>query len=171
MIVGSVTETAQRDPEQVADFIERFAATLVEAGFARMPARVFVALLTTDSGRLTAAELADLLHVSPAAISGAVRYLAQLDLVVRERDRGSRRDHYRLYDDAWYESAVRRERLLARWESSAREGIEALGADTRAGERMAETLAYFEFLRAELPALLERWRAQRTELRSARRAG
>ena len=39
---------------------------------ARMPARVFAALLTTDSGSLTAAGLAAMLHVSPAAISGAV---------------------------------------------------------------------------------------------------
>ena len=74
-----------RDEEAVRRFIERFALDLAEAGMARMPARVFAALLADDDGRLTAAELAELLQVSPAAISGAVRYLAQLRMVSRGR--------------------------------------------------------------------------------------
>jgi hypothetical protein len=41
----------------------------------RMPARVFAAVLVAEDGRRTAAELADQLGVSPAAISGAVPIL------------------------------------------------------------------------------------------------
>ena len=44
----------------------------------RMPARVFAALLASDDGALTSAELGEQLQVSPAAVSGAVRYLAQV---------------------------------------------------------------------------------------------
>jgi predicted transcriptional regulator len=150
-----------RDQEGVQRFVERFAANLEQAGFPRMPARVFVALLSTDSGSLTAAQLAERMQASPAAISGAVRYLVQVNLIAREREPGSRRDRYRVYDDAWYEAVVRRERLLTLWEDSARDGVAALGPDTPAGERMAETLAFFEFLREEMPAVLERWRDQR----------
>jgi predicted transcriptional regulator len=150
-----------RDEAAVARFIERFAANLEQSGVPRMAARVFVALLATDSGSLTAAELAERLHASPAAISGAVRYLTQVGLIGREREPGSRRDRYRVWDDAWYEAIVRRERLLQLWEESAREGVDALGADTRAGKRMAETVAFFEFLEFEMPRLLQRWRAQR----------
>jgi predicted transcriptional regulator len=150
-----------RDQEGVQRFVERFAANLEQAGFPRMPARVFVALLSTDSGSLTAAQLAERMQASPAAISGAVRYLVQVNLIAREREPGSRRDRYRVYDDAWYEAVVRRERLLTLWEDSARDGVAALGPDTPAGERMAETLAFFEFLREEMPAVLERWREQR----------
>lgn len=158
----------RRDPEAVLRFIERYASGLAEAGMARMPARVFVALLATDSGRLTAAELAELLRVSPAAISGAVRYLATVNLVSREREPGSRRDLYRVHDDAWYDAALHRERLLARWEESTREGIEVLGADTPAGERLTETLAFYEFIQEEMPAMLARWRQRRAELRRGR---
>ena len=152
---------AARDEAAVARFVERFAANLEQSGVPRMPARVFVALLATDSGSLTAAELADRLQASPAAISGAVRYLMQVSLIGREREPGSRRDRYRVWDDAWYEAVVRRERLLELWEESAREGVAALGADTRAGARMAETGAFFEFLQREMPALLQRWRDER----------
>ena len=154
--------TAQRDPEAVARFIERFAAILVEAGFPRMPARIFVALLATDSGRRTAAELGELLQISAAGVSGAVRYLTQLNLVLREREPGSRRDHYRVYDDTWYEATVRREQQLARWTISVREGIDALGPDTPAGARLVETLGFLEFLETEMPALLARWHEHRS---------
>jgi predicted transcriptional regulator len=157
-------QVERRDPEAVLRFIERYASGLADAGMARMPARVFVALLATDSGRLTAAELAELLRVSPAAISGAVRYLVQVNVVAREREPGSRRDYYRVHDDAWYEAALHRDRLLARWESSVREGIDALGADTPAGARLNETLAFYEFVHEEVPAMLARWRERKAEL-------
>jgi DNA-binding transcriptional regulator GbsR (MarR family) len=155
-----------RDQHAVSGFIERFAMALTEAGFPRMPARVFAGLLATDSGRLTAADLASLLQVSPAAISGAVRYLAQINLASREREPGSRRDYYRVHDDVWYEAIARRDQVLARWERSLREGIEVLGRDTAAGARMVETLAFFEFLQRELPPLLKRWREQKLALQT-----
>jgi DNA-binding transcriptional ArsR family regulator len=167
----SIPKEAQRDgapartTEAILRFIERYASDLADAGMARMPARVFVALQVTDTGRLTAAELAELLQVSPGAISGAVRYLGQLNLVSREREPGSRRDHYRVHDDAWYESLVRRDRLLERWEASVREGLAVVGADTPAGERLAETLAFYEFSREEIPGMLGRWRERRAQLR------
>jgi predicted transcriptional regulator len=158
---GRGGERAARDEAAVARFVERFAANLEQSGVPRMPARVFVALLATDSGSLTAAELAERLQVSPAAVSGAVRYLTQVSLIARERDPGSRRDRYRVWDDAWYEATIRRERLLMLWEESAREGVEALGPDTGAGARMAETVAFLQFLQREMPALLQRWRDER----------
>ena len=159
-------ELEPRDPEAVSRFVERFAAVLSDAGVPRMPARVFAALLATDSGRLTAAELAEQLRASPAAISGAVRYLIPLNLVSREREPGSRRDHYRVHDDVWYESVAHRERVMALWESRLREGVAALGPGTPAGRRLAETLGFIEFIQAELPAVLARWRdLRRTHVR------
>ena len=62
---------------------------------------------------------------------------------------------------------MRRERMLARWEDSAREGVETLGPASPAGARMAETLAFFAFLADEMPAVLARWRERRDELRSS----
>ena len=144
----------------VSRFVETFASAFVDAGVPRMPSRVFAAILASDAGRLTAAELAEQLQASPAAISGAVRYLIQVSLIVRERDPGSRRDVYAVGDDGWYEAIVRRERLLDVWARAVRQGVDAVGPDTPAGARLAETLAFFEFLQAEMPALLERWRAR-----------
>lgn len=152
-----------RDPEAVRQFVERFASALTDAGLQRMAARVFAAMHTTDSGRLTSAELAEMLRVSPAAISGAVRYLNQFNLIRREREPGSRRDQYVVENDAWYEAVVHRDEAILRWQTSAREGIEALGADTPAGRRMAESLAFFEFIYEELGVLVEKWQKVKAE--------
>ena len=160
-----MTESARtgRDAEAVSRFVESFAAHLVEAGMPRMPARVFAALLSSDEGSMTSAELGEQLRISPAAVSGAVRYLAQAHMVSREREPGSRRERYRVHGDQWYESLANREAVLKRWEGALREGVSSLGPGTPAGRRMAETLAFFEFLEEELAALMERWRERRKQ--------
>jgi predicted transcriptional regulator len=129
-----------------------------------MAARVFVALLVSDDGRRTAAELAEMLRVSPAAVSNAVRYLQQVRLVAREREPGERRDHYRVYSgDTRYEVITRRDEMLTHWQEDLREGIEAVGADTPAGKRLEETRLFYEFMHGELPLLIEKWRKLRSE--------
>ncbi|WP_308191908.1 GbsR/MarR family transcriptional regulator [Kitasatospora humi] len=156
------------DRRALRDFIERFAGVMTDSGVPRMPARVFAALLATDSGRLTSAELAQLLEISPAAVSGAVRYLAQIHLVVREREPGSRRDRYRLLDDVWQEALINRDRTLTLWESSLAEGVELLGEDSPAGARLSASRALFTFLRREMPQLIERWYQERDRLAAGR---
>jgi DNA-binding transcriptional regulator GbsR (MarR family) len=158
---------AERDPEAVRRYIEHYASALAEAGVQRMSARVFSALQCTDSGRLTAAEIAEILQVSPAAVSGAVRYLTQVNLVRREREPGSRRDQYVVADNSWYEAVFSRDRVMGLWEASAKEGVEVLGADTPAGLRMADSLVFFEFIRRELSELQVRWEKYKAERRNA----
>lgn len=154
-----------RDEAAVMRFVERFALTFSEAGVPRMPARVFTALLVSDDGKRTAAELAEMLQVSPAAVSNAVRYLQQTRLVEREREPGARRDHYRVHGgDTWYEVITRRDEMLMRWQEDLLEGVEAVGADTPAGKRLEETRRFYEFLHTEIPLLLEKWRRLRSEL-------
>lgn len=169
---GTEEETRREDRERgegradgaVSRFVERFAAQLVEAGMPRMPARIFAALLASDSGALTSAELGEQLQVSPAAVSGAVRYLTQQHMVSREREPGSRRDLFRVHSNQWYEALANRDGILKRWEDALSEGVAGLGADTPAGRRMAETLAFFEFIEHEMVDMLERWRVHRETL-------
>ena len=160
-----------RDAAAVAAFIEGFANALTLSGMPRMPARVFVALLATDSGRLTAAELSTLLRASPAAISGAVRYLTQVHMINRGRAPGSRRDHYEIGDNVWYEVVLNRDQDVLRWQRNAQDGVDVLGPGSPAGQRMRETAAFFEFLDGEMPAMMTRWREHRAGLRAQWAAG
>jgi DNA-binding transcriptional regulator GbsR (MarR family) len=149
-----------RDPVAVRGFIERFTAQLTQAGFPRTPARIFVALLTSDSSRLTAAELGELLQASPASISGGVRYLIQVGLVAAEGEPGSRRQHYWMSERVWQDIVRLRDRQFTRWAAELQEGVRILGADSPAGLRMTETVSYFEFISAEMAGLLARWDAR-----------
>ena len=158
---------AKRDEQAIARFVERFASVLVEAGMPPMASRAFAALLVTESGRLTAAELATLLSASPASISGAVRYLEQLGMISREREPGSRRDVYLVVDGIWFEVAMRRDQVLTRWVSAARDGVSLLGPQSRAGRRMADSLDFFAFLLEEMPAMLARWEERKARRGSA----
>lgn len=146
-------------PGRLPGFVEKFAAVLVTAGFPAMPARVFAALVVTNAGRLSSAELVELLQISPAAVSGAVRYLTGLGLVHKERVPGSRREYYRLPADIWRQVMTMQLQVLSRWSALLKEGIDIVGKDSPAGERMADHAAYFEFLAAEMPPLLGRWDA------------
>lgn len=159
---------AEREPgaggDAVGRFVERFAAVLVEAGIPRMPARVFAALLASDSGSLTAEDLASRLQASPAAVSGGVRYLIGVGMISREGLPGSRRHHYRVPDGVWDEVISSRDRILARWTAVLKEGIDVVGRDTPAGVRLNDSVQYFEFVSAELPRVLSRWREHKAAL-------
>jgi len=156
--VAGGAEAAGPD-DSLFGYIERFASVLVSAGFPPMPARVFVALLGTAPD--TAAELAGMLRISPAAVSGAVRYLIQLGLVHKERVPGSRRDYYRMPGNMWDDMLRMRDQVMSRWTVLVREGIDLVGADTPAGERMAEQAAFLEFASKELGEILDRWERYR----------
>jgi len=154
--------------DEIGGFIERFASTLADAGFPRLAARVFATLLVSESGRMTAAELAERLRASTGGVSGAVRYLVQVRLIRTERDPGSRRHAY-VVDGSWYEATVTANPFLERGEADLREGIAILG-DSPAADRLNETLELIRFLREETRAMMLRWDERRATLRARRTA-
>ena len=159
-MAGADEGDAARLSEPVLGYVERFASVLVAAGFPGMSARVMAALHVSDSGRLTAAELGEMLQISPAAVSGAVRYLMGLGLVHKERVPGSRRDYYRMPPNVWDEVVRMQSQVLVRWAKMLAEGIDVVGPDTPAGERMTQFAAFFDFVNGEIQGLLERWEAR-----------
>ncbi|QDP94910.1 MarR family transcriptional regulator [Microlunatus elymi] len=148
---------AYHDPAGVERFIEQFASAMVEAGMPRMASRVMACLMTTQTGTMTAAELSRRLQISPAAVSGAIRYLAQVRMISREREPGTRRDRYRIQHNALYESITRRDTYLSHWQRELEAGVAAAGEDTEAGRRLAETAEFLAFMNRELDGMLDRW--------------
>ncbi|MGA0567835.1 GbsR/MarR family transcriptional regulator [Rathayibacter sp. KR2-224] len=151
----------ERDEARLRDYAERAAAILTTAGFPRMPSRVLFTLTVAETG-LTAAELAERLDASAAAISGAVRYLQGMAMVRRVSQPGSRRDVYELPDNAWYSAGMSEQRFYASM-LSLTEGIPdaAGGPDTAVGARIVEMAGFFDFLRQRLPELLAEWESVR----------
>ena len=145
-------------------FVERMGAALTQAGLPRVPSLVFSALLVDDDGRMTSAELADSLELSPASISGAVNYLAQLAMIRRERERGSRRDVYVMDDDAWHGTLMRRDQLYAPMIAALTSGLRALGDDSPAHQRLLLTREFLTFVDDEMAGLAEKWEKRRAEI-------
>lgn len=145
----------------VEEFAEQMAATLAAAGFPRMAARVMMALMVTESGRLTAEELMERLGVSAAAVSGAVRFLQSISIVRRLTVPGTRRHQYELPSHPWYDAANSQGPLYTQLIGLAETGLAAMPEGSNVAERTAEMVDYFRFLRERMPKLGEEWRASR----------
>lgn len=128
--------------ESVRGFVEQFATLLAGTGLPRMPARVFVCLLTSGSEGLTSAELVRRLQVSPASVSKAIGYIEAMELVRRARDSG-RRERYVIDDDVWLRAFKADTGAHAEVAAAARHGIEIFGAGTPAGTRLGHMAQFF----------------------------
>lgn len=147
-----MADSNHRDPA------EQLALVLADHGLQRMTARVLAALLFTEEATMTASDLADQLQASSGAISGAVKMLMSVGLVERVPAPGSRRDHFRLRDDAWTVLYTSQNDVLAAMQKAAVDGIATTARGSLARKRLTEMHDFYEFMLGEIPALLERWR-------------
>ncbi|MFF2050738.1 GbsR/MarR family transcriptional regulator [Leifsonia sp. NPDC058194] len=150
-----------KDPIALGDVREHSAAILTAAGFPKMPARVLMALTVTEQAGLTAAELAETLSASAAAISGAVRYLQTLGIIRRVSQSTSRRDRYELPAD-WYSLMVRNSPIYAALADQADLGLAAVrDPESPATERLRDMAGFYRFLQGRLPELIGEWEGVR----------
>jgi DNA-binding transcriptional regulator GbsR (MarR family) len=158
----AVADDQQLAEPAVRSFIERFALVLAAAGMQRMAARAFAALLVSEDGSLTAREFAELLQVSPAAVSGSVRYLENARMVRRARRPGERTDHWTLGGESWYEAVGTRTDIIDALAAALDDGLAAVPEAGQAAKRMAEMRDFFSFLGAEMPRVIARGRDSRS---------
>lgn len=152
----------QRDEAAMRQYIEHISLLLADWGFPRMSARVLFVLMGSEERTLTAAELAERLDVSPAAISSSLKYLIHLNMVKREPVPGSRRDHYRLVDDSWYEVTTTKMTFLKVLADATEQGVDAAGGPTTvAGQRLQNMRDFYLFVQETMPEILEKWAANK----------
>jgi DNA-binding transcriptional regulator GbsR (MarR family) len=143
------------------DAAEQLALVLANHGLQRMTARVLAALLFTEDATMTAGELALRLRASTGAISGAVKMLMSVGLVERVPAPGSRRDHYRIRDDAWAVLYTNQNEVLAAMQKAAEAGVAATAPKSLARQRLNQMREFYDFILAEMPSLLDRWDRRR----------
>ncbi|WP_442914329.1 MarR family transcriptional regulator [Kribbella sp. NBC_00709] len=141
-------------PQQAGDpraaYVERFATMMVDGGLPRMASRVLALLYTSDSRTLTAADLVRELRVSPASISKAIGYLERVGMVHREADPQRRLQHYVIAEDVWLKAWEVSARTNFNWAETAAEGVELVGRDTPAGERLTQMAEFFQRLSEDM---------------------
>lgn len=139
---------------------EQLALTLVGAGMQRMGARAIAAFLFTDEETLTAGDLAQELGVSAGSVSGAVKMVAQMGLIERIYVAGSRREHFRMRDNAWTTLYSRQHTVVNDVLEAVEKGVDAVGPG-RAHDRLEYMRDFYTFLINEAPVLVERFEQQR----------
>lgn len=151
--MGRVTYPGVRTAEQAA-------AMLTAAGMPRMPARALMALVGSPDDGYTAAELADRLGVSAAAVSGAVRYLTSLRMIHRVVRPGDRVARYDIVDDGWHSMVVSNAPLYGRLADA----IDAIADDNTDAEvsvaRARDMAGFLRFLEQRMPQLVEEWESR-----------
>lgn len=131
-------------------FADEFQQVMLRTGLPPMAARVLVRLLVTDSGAMTAADLAGGLRVSRAAVSRAVGYLEKVGLIRREQPAGQRRELYVVDDGMWRGAWADTRRTNTMWTEVARRGAGLLGADSPAGSRLHRLAVFFADLNGRM---------------------
>ena len=142
------------------DAAERLALVLTEHGLQRMTARVLATLLFTEHPTMTMGELAEQLQASASAISTAIKMLTSVGLVERVPMPTSRRDHYRLRDNAWALLFTNQNAVMSAMQAAAEAGIAATAPKSLARQRLTQMHDFYAFLLEEIPALLDRWHKQ-----------
>ena len=94
--------------------------------------------------------------------------LTSVGLVERVPAPGSRRDHFRLREDAWAVLYTNQNEVLAAVQMAAEAGIAATGTKSLARHRLTQMHDFYDFLLSEIPALLERWHQESTQAGGAR---
>ncbi|BCJ62240.1 GbsR/MarR family transcriptional regulator [Micromonospora endophytica] len=146
-----------RDADAVREYEETFATVFMQSGLPRMTARTLAGLYTTDTGSLTAAELAGRLQVSPASVSKAIAFLESQGLVRRERD-DRRRERYVVDDDVMYQSTMASARATAQLGEIARQGVNVLGSGTPAAARLENIARFVDFVSESIARAAEQAR-------------
>ncbi|WP_258725048.1 GbsR/MarR family transcriptional regulator [Cellulomonas sp. NS3] len=134
-----------RDAAAVREYEETFTTLFMQSGLPRIAAGVLTCLYTTDAGSLTAAQLVERVHVSPASVSKAIALLESQGLVVRQRAEG-RRERYVADGDVWYQAMIAAARSNAQIADTARQGVRLLGRDTPAGVRLENMARFMDFV-------------------------
>lgn len=147
----------QSRPQEAA---EQLALVLAGHGLQRMTARVLATLLFTDEATMTMGDLTEKLQASAGSVSGALKMLSSVGLAEQVPVPGSRRDHYRLRDNAWAVLFTNQNVTISAMQRAAEAGIAATTQSGPARHRLVQMRDFYTFLLAEIPELLDRWYRQ-----------
>ena len=153
-------------PDDLLQYVEDVGLAFESFGGSRMMGRVLGWLLVADPPHQTFAEIGDTLGKSKVSISHATRALIGTNLIERASIPGQRRDVYRIREGGWGEIMQARMQGLIRMRRLARRGLDLLeDAGPERKRNLEEMFSLYAFFEREMPALIERWRAEQNAKR------
>ena len=150
--------------DQEAELVEQMAQLLTGGGMPRIAGRIWAYLMICEPPQQSAADLAENLHASRGAISGAVRILENAGLIRRTSRRGDRKEYFSVPPGAIVSILQARLPVTTAWRRLAEHGLDVLAdRPTEQRARMQELRDVYAFMEQELPSMLERFLEQRKE--------
>lgn len=144
-------------------FVDRMARILASEGLPPVAGRMWAWLLICDPPDQTAAQLAVAIGASRGSISGMARLLEPSGLVQRATRRGDRREYYSAAPDAMIRVLEARDRQLRPALELFDQALGDLGQRGNGSlDRLRDARALYAFMAREFPALIDRFRTERT---------
>ncbi len=109
-------------------------------------------------------ELSEELGVSKASVSTMTRLLVRTGLLERVPAPGARSTYFRLREDGFEKLFAAKMEGMVAFRPLAERGLRLLPPDPEPRRRLRLLKALYAFFEREMPALLERWRAEREAL-------
>jgi DNA-binding transcriptional regulator GbsR (MarR family) len=145
-----------------AHFVEELGLLFAGAGKPRMMGRMMAWLLVCEPPWQSADQLVKALRASKASVSTVSRDLIELGMVERVARPGDRKTYYRVRADGFSRLAERDLSSISHFSAALCRAMEHMEEHApERTERLREVHDFYEFLEAEIPALLERWERQR----------
>ena len=149
-----------------SEFVEEMGQFLASLGMTPMAGRMWGWLLICEPAEQTAAEIAEALHASRAAISGTARLLANAGLVRRTTRRGDRREYFSAPAEALDSMLANAASIYRQMRRIAERGLAAT-ADRRpeARARLQEFHDVMAFVEHEVPRVIGQFLDERNAAR------
>ena len=124
-------------------------------GWPRMAGRVLGELLLADPPYLSTAELCEQIPTSKGHLSTTMSMLASMGMVERFGVPGSRRDHYRLAEDAFVRAMSNAAEPSNRMAAAAARALAEVPPGSRASQELTRMRDFYAFLAKRFPQLVE----------------
>ncbi|QBS40103.1 GbsR/MarR family transcriptional regulator [Nocardia sp. CS682] len=148
-------------PEQLA-FVEDFALVLERMGLVRMVGRAAGWLLVCDPPEQTFGQIADALQASKGSISSALKTLVTMRWVDKMSKPGDRKDYYAIRPGILPELTRQQSGMYTDLTTMTSRGLALFDdPDGDKAARVRDMHEFFVWMGKELPALIDRWYAER----------
>lgn len=149
-------------PLSEGQFVEEVGLFFEEGGLPRMAGRILGWLLICDPPQQSLDELVQRLAASKGSVSTMTRLLMKLGLIGKTSVPGERRAYFRVNPDAWYRLSKDHLKRISAFRKLTERGLSLLeGEDPELRQRLVEARDLHAFFERELPALMDRWEAER----------
>jgi DNA-binding transcriptional regulator GbsR (MarR family) len=144
--------------EEKLKLIEELGMHFEKSGTQPAASRIFALLMIADNNELTFEEIYEILNISKSAASNAINLLIDTHRVEYFTRPGERKRYFRCAIKSLNEGVQKTIESMVFFNSILKKVLEQRSNETKEFNKgLEDVISYLDFMRAELPALFEKW--------------